>query len=364
MFAIIISAAEGGIRKHFFDLCDDVSHVKTHCNLIVFPKNQTDHIFEDRKKDWANWKGLDITKNITISDFINFFKVIYFIYKFDIRLVHAHGAKAGIYSRMAKLIIWNLSIIYSPHGGSFHKANQGRMGFLITALEKTFAKLTNKFVFESLFAKTNFQRQISVDEDKITCIRNKVSFNKSIPINYKIANELKSNRSSGNTIITIVGRVRRIKGHDVLAKALEYLNEKTIVYFVGKSDSDFVAEESLLFKNSKIIFWGDESDVNSFYRYSDLVVCPSRAESFGYVPLEAVLAGAKVVVSDIPAFQETLTGLPNVYFFKCAEPPDLVRAIELALKYKCIDVSDNLKRSIMSDSFGKDFNQLYSNYLR
>jgi glycosyltransferase involved in cell wall biosynthesis len=49
---------------------------------------------------------------------------------------------------------------------------------------------------------------------------------------------------------------------------------------------------------------GRTTDVGRAYAASDIVLCPSRSESFGRVAAEAMMNGLPVVASDIPAYRE------------------------------------------------------------
>jgi phosphatidyl-myo-inositol alpha-mannosyltransferase len=49
---------------------------------------------------------------------------------------------------------------------------------------------------------------------------------------------------------------------------------------------------------------GRTTDVGRVYAASDIVLCPSRSESFGRIAAEAMMNGLPVVASDIPAYRE------------------------------------------------------------
>lgn len=358
MMALILSAAEGGIRKHVFDLLAESSFIKKNCSLLIYPKNQTDVIFDadDRR---LMWSGITINKKFGMQDIYSVISIIKLLRKNGIRLVHAHGAKAGLYARVAKMILWNLQIIYSPHGGSFHSANQGSLKHFILSLEKFLAKITLAFVFESKYANIIFSKVMRIDHRKINVIENCVSLQDS-PISESLRAEFQRKRDSGMKIVTVVGRVREIKGHDMVAKALAHIGENWVVYFVGNTDKGFVDANATLFNHPSIVMWGDDKDVASFYRLSDVIVCPSRAESFGYVPLEAYLCGAKIVASNIPAFRENFGNAPGVYFFEVDDYVDLAQKILDCLASKDIPESASIMERFSPENFGEKFDQLYS----
>lgn len=358
MMALILSAAEGGIRKHVFDLLAESSFIKENCKLVIFPANQTDGIFDADIRN-STWSGIQIEKKLGFRDLYAVFSIIKLLRRNSITLVHAHGAKAGLYARFAKIFLWQLKIIYSPHGGSFHAANQGSMKYLILVLERFLSRMTAAFVFESKYANSLFSNVIATDIKKINVIENCVAQHE-FPVSEKLRDEFQRHRENGMRIITIVGRVRAIKGHDIVARALQHGGENWMIYFVGNTDQDFIEENKELFDHSSIVMWGDETDVGSFYRLSDVIVCPSRAESFGYVPLEAYLCNAKIVASDIPAYRENLEDAPGVFFFESENYIDLAEKISVCLASAVLPEPERVAVKFSPFTFGKKFDQLYS----
>jgi glycosyltransferase involved in cell wall biosynthesis len=67
-------------------------------------------------------------------------------------------------------------------------------------------------------------------------------------------------------------------------------------------------------------------DMLGYYRGAVAFVFPSRIETFGHPLLEAMLAGAPILASDIPAFREIAEGV--ALFFPQDDPDALVRAID------------------------------------
>ena len=55
---------------------------------------------------------------------------------------------------------------------------------------------------------------------------------------------------------------------------------------------------------------GRTTDIAAVYANADIVLCPSRSESFGRIAAEAMMNGLPVVASDIPAYRE-LIGAPG-----------------------------------------------------
>ena len=56
----------------------------------------------------------------------------------------------------------------------------------------------------------------------------------------------------------------------------------------------------------RILFVGEHTNINDWYRALDLFVAPQRWEGFGLTPLEAMATGVPVVAADVGAFSEQL----------------------------------------------------------
>lgn len=332
MIAIVTSSAEGGVRKHVLDLLAHSKVLSEKCGLIIYPTNQKDQVFDNRDSGRYLWLGIDIAKSLHLSDLFNFIFVLIQLYKNKVAVVHGHGAKGGLYCRLAKIFKWNLKVIYSPHGGAFHDANHGRGKILILTVERLLDSLTDLLIFESHFARSLFLKSIPASKTKFCVIQNPVEV-KSIPSRIEaIRSSIERKRSEGYVVLTLVGRVRHIKGHDILAAAARELPCRVFIYFVGSSEEEFKATLVDQLYGIEHCFWGDEEDVSGFYMHSDVVVVPSRAESFGYVPVEASQFGAKIVASEIPPIVQNLQNYSSVLFFTPCCHKSLAACIEKALE--------------------------------
>lgn len=88
-------------------------------------------------------------------------------------------------------------------------------------------------------------------------------------------------------------------------------------FFYERVERQAMGDEHIarLIKNGSILFFGraNHEELGALYRGASLLVTASLAEGMGFSPLEAMLAGTPVAVSDIPIFREILGSLP-AYF--------------------------------------------------
>ncbi|HMJ77038.1 MAG TPA: glycosyltransferase [Iamia sp.] len=111
-------------------------------------------------------------------------------------------------------------------------------------------------------------------------------------------------------VVLFVGRFQRLKGLDVVVRALDRLwaRDAVLVACGGPSGSDgaatlaeaqaFVADHGLT-DRVRFVPPRPHHQLSSLYRAADVVAVPSRSESFGLVALEAAACGRPVVAADV-----------------------------------------------------------------
>jgi glycosyltransferase involved in cell wall biosynthesis len=120
-----------------------------------------------------------------------------------------------------------------------------------------------------------------------------------------------------------VGAVTPVKGQDVLAEALRLIpGRRCRCRCVGSLDRD-PAYVAGLPADDRLVLAGTRTGVGlaSLYATSDLLVLPSRSETYGMVVAEALARGLPVIASDVGGVREALgsagDGVPGLLV-----PPD------------------------------------------
>jgi D-inositol-3-phosphate glycosyltransferase len=114
----------------------------------------------------------------------------------------------------------------------------------------------------------------------------------------------------GGPVLLFVGRIQPLKGVDVAVRALHALDDPQAVLVVvgGASGAEGAAEVDRVQKLIAELGLGEQVRfvdpqphhlLSTYYRSADVVLVPSRSESFGLVALEAAACGVPVVAAAV-----------------------------------------------------------------
>lgn len=111
-------------------------------------------------------------------------------------------------------------------------------------------------------------------------------------------------------VLLFVGRIQPLKGVDVAVRSLAELRRPDAVLIVVGGASGTEGESEMARVRDLVVHLGVESQVrfvepqphhilSTYYRAADVVLVPSRSESFGLVALEAAACGTPVVANAV-----------------------------------------------------------------
>lgn len=139
----------------------------------------------------------------------------------------------------------------------------------------------------------------------------------------------------------IVGTISESKGQIELVKACGLIKEKLgnfKLLILGKGQEEYISYVQNYVKKSglqnNIVFCGFKSNTDDYYKQADITFVCSKAEAFGRVTVEAMMAGSLVIGADSAATKELITDRENGLLYKSGDSEDLARVIEWALAHK------------------------------
>jgi D-inositol-3-phosphate glycosyltransferase len=139
-------------------------------------------------------------------------------------------------------------------------------------------------------------------------------------------------------LLLFVGRIQPLKGPDVAIRALHELNDRRaeLVIVGGASGRDGDAEtrrahalvdELGLHDRVRFVEPQPHHILSTYYRAADVVLAPSRSESFGLVALEAAACGIPVVASAVGGLLSLVDDGRTGRLIDGRDPTDYARAV-------------------------------------
>lgn len=141
-------------------------------------------------------------------------------------------------------------------------------------------------------------------------------------------------------VVVMVGRVQALKGIDIAIRAVARLPDVTLLVVggpSGPSGAEDIADLHALADREapgRVLFHGPmaHSAVVDAYRASDVVVVPSRTESFGLVAVEAQASGVPVVASRVGGLPFVVADGRSGLLVAGHDPADYAAALESILR--------------------------------
>lgn len=135
--------------------------------------------------------------------------------------------------------------------------------------------------------------------------------------------------------VLFLGQLKERKGYDLLARAMPLVLERlpeTTFLFAGQNPAQAerlaqICRANGSLDNLVVLGRVSEEDKVRLMRITDCLVYPTRYESFGLPPLEAMAAGCPVVATDIPVVNEMIQNGENGILVKPEDPAALAHGI-------------------------------------
>lgn len=193
-----------------------------------------------------------------------------------------------------------IKIVYSFHGGIlFERKSSFSRGIFLCQCEH----LYDAIITNSRSSAGHLLRVSKNLEKKIAVIPNGIDISE--------FSKKKSTILEGEPSLLYVGRLDHIKGVDILVRALQSVKAdlpEICLHIVGKGSQENQIRKLLISQklenNVKLHGHMNHEEITKLYMAADIVVVPSRDETFGITVLEAMAAGKPLIVSNRGALPE------------------------------------------------------------
>ena len=176
-------------------------------------------------------------------------------------------------------------------------------------------------------------------------------------------------------ILLFIGRLQSLKGADVAISTLQAMDHKNATLVIiggasGQEGSYYESEIRDLANNltvgKKVVFIPPQPHhiLSSYYRAADIVIVPSRSESFGLVALEAAACGVPVIASSVGGLQNLVEDGKTGLLVKGWNPAEYAKAVDYLLSnpFKSTEIAMNAVDKAQTYTWGQTAGRLHEIY--
>lgn len=293
---LVTSLNIGGTEKYLLSVSRTL---KDKFNFQVGYLKQEGPIAEELRKE-----------GIPVYSLNNFFKLYRFLRKNKIHLLHTHLYRANILGRVAGAVTKTPVVICSQRSIDDWKKNRHILA------DRWTAGLADVIIANSQAIKSLLVEREKIPADKIEVVYNGVDTAGYVPRQTPEVLKAALKIDSITPVIGYIGRLHREKGADfipeIASRLKRYVNNfKILMIGDGPLEEELKRniEKRGLVKDITLI--STKQNILDFIYLMDVVILPSREESFPQVILEAMKMAKPVVVSDVGGVKEIVTNGVN-----------------------------------------------------
>jgi glycosyltransferase involved in cell wall biosynthesis len=206
------------------------------------------------------------------------------------------------------------------------------MGILRAGKHKIAYRLMARFP-DAVFAVSESVRQYCITVDRIDPALVQTIHNALDLADWRT--DALSAKRSGGGVVTSVGNIRRVKGHDVLIRAAalvvrEFPDARFSIAGKVLEESYFLDLQTLiqdLNLSNHFYFAGSITDLREHLAGADIFVLPSRSEGFSNAIVEAMAASLPIVATNVGGNAEAVQNGINGFIVPSEDPQALADAI-------------------------------------
>lgn len=253
-----------------------------------------------------------------ISDRKALIKIKEIIKEFNPDIVHTHAAKAGALGRKAAYDCKIPVIVHTFHGHVFHSYFNKYKTELYRLIEKRLAKRSTGIIAISDSQKYELSEVYRIaPKEKINVIQLGFDLN---PFQENLVEKRKITRTEYNLdddfiAIAIIGRLARIKNHNLFLKAIKLVQNETkqklVFFIVGDGDQKKDIEDNVANLKSEIAIdirmtsW--VKDIKTFNAGMDIICLTSDNEGTPVSLIEAQACNIPVVSTDVGGVKDVVS---------------------------------------------------------
>lgn len=289
IFQIITVSEYGGAQTIVADLVRNLN--PKHELFILYGGNG--EAWSDLGHNFTRIKLNGHRKEVSLSDMLLFFKLLYYRIKYKPDVIHLHSSKMGVLGRLA---FSSQKTIYTVHG--FDSIRKAFRKFL--TIEKILKNKVFRIVGVSRYD-VDMMREEGIYEN-VECIYNGVADHHMLPINKNdvITSNLEKIKQTFPKTIMCISRISKQKKFDLFIDIAKSMPQYAFVWIGNK--------EKVSNLPPNVFCLGEAHSAFSYLKYADLFILTSNYEGLPMSLLEALAFGVPVVASKVGGINEVLDG--------------------------------------------------------
>lgn len=343
---IICEALAGGVRKHVFDLIENLNKDEFSIYLM-YSKNRNEIGLNEEIKRIINKKEIHLIENQYLvrnidakNDIRAFLNILKLLIQIKPDIVHCHSSKAGALGRVASKMVFVKKIFYTPH--AYIMQNQDvskKKKYIYGVIEKILSRFFTTLTLNVSKGERQFAISNNIDKpQKFKVIYNGINFSKNYIYNTEILKKevgIKDNE-------IVIGTAARLDNQKdpftfmEIAKKVVNENPKVKFIYVGDGILKSKIENYILMNNlkSNVILLGFRRDIESILNIFDIYLITSIYEGLPYSLIEALRSKLPIVATDVVGNNEIVSNEFNGLLFKVRNVQDGVNKINYLLNGK------------------------------
>jgi glycosyltransferase involved in cell wall biosynthesis len=245
-----------------------------------------------------------------------------FLRQQQIQIVQTYFESSDLWAGFVTKTMSNAKLIWSRRDMGILRARKHRLAYRFMAS-----------VPDAVFAVSEQVRQYCIEVDRIDSARVQTIYNGLDLTGWHTA--FKRTTTSDKLLVTTVGNIRRVKGHDVFIKAAASI----VPHFPNVSFSiagdvlepdyfdELQAQVRELNLSDHFHFVGSVTDLHQHLSAADIFVLPSRSEGFSNAIIEAMAASLPVVATNVGGNSEAVRDGVSGFLVPSDDPAALSAAI-------------------------------------
>lgn len=265
---------------------------------------------------------LPVQRTFALEGFQAALELRRFLKRKKIQIVQTFFESSDLWAGLVSKATSNAKLVWSRRDMGILRTRKHRIAYRLMA-----------GVPDAVFAVSNRVREHCVQADRISPSRVHTIYNSLNLARFESA--IRRVSPPGEGLVTSVGNIRRVKGHDIFIRAAAIIAQqfpKVRFSIAGEIlDQDYFQELRVLVEalnlTNQFCFDGGVTDLPEYLARADIFVLPSRSEGFSNAIIEAMAAALPVVATNVGGNPEAVEDGVTGFVVAPEDPAALAEAV-------------------------------------